>query len=208
VDSRRVRLCCTLLQDDRNSVRNRSVRGGNTAACADADKGLVYDAGKLAVGEYLKLWLSDSVRDTVRQRTYEGYEHMVERHISPALGCVKLSNLTPTHVRGLYREKLDAGLSPRTVRYAHTTLNKALSQAVADGLIPRNAAASVKRPQPRKTEIRPLDTEQVRTLLETVSGDRLEALYVVAVTAGLREGELLALRWEDVGPGGGQDTGP
>jgi integrase len=198
VDSRRVRLCCTLLQDDRNSVRNRSVRGGNTAACADADKGLVYDAGKLAVGEYLKLWLSDSVRDTVRQRTYEGYEHMVERHISPALGCVKLSNLTPTHVRGLYREKLDAGLSPRTVRYAHTTLNKALSQAVADGLIPRNAAASVKRPQPRKTEIRPLDTEQVRTLLETVSGDRLEALYVVAVTAGLREGELLALRWEDV----------
>ncbi|MBA2441115.1 MAG: site-specific integrase [Rubrobacter sp.] len=169
-----------------------------TKAMADRDGGFVFDAGTVTVEEYLERWLSDSVRDTVRQRTYEGYEHIVERHISPALGGVKLSKLTPAHVRGLYRDKLDAGLSPRTVRYVHTTLNKALSQAVADGLIPRNAAASVKPPQPRKTEIRPLDTEQVRTLLETVSGDRLEALYVVAVTAGLREGELLGLRWEDV----------
>lgn len=111
---------------------------------------------------------------------------------------MKLSKLTPAHVRGLYRDKLDAGLSNRTVRYVHTTLNKALSQAVADGMIPRNVCGAVKAPQPRKAEIRPLDREQVRTLLDTVSGDRLEALYTAAVTAGLRQGELLALRWEDV----------
>jgi integrase len=52
------------------------------------------------------------------------------------LGCVKLKNLTPTHVRGLYREKLDAGLSPRIIQYIHVTLKKALSQAVEDGLYP------------------------------------------------------------------------
>ncbi len=138
------------------------------------------------------------MRDTVRQRTYEGYEHMVKRHISPALGRVKLKSLTPAHVRALYRERLDSGLSARTVQYAHTTLNKALKQAVADGLIPRNAAASVKAPRPRRPEIKPLDREQVRALFDTVSGHRLEALYIVAVTAGLREGELLGLRWEDV----------
>lgn len=169
-----------------------------TKAMSDRDGGLVFDAGSMTVGEYLKRWLANSVRDTVRQRTYEGYAHMVERHISPTLGRVKLKSLTPAHVRGLYRERLGSGLSARTVQYAHTTLNKALKQAVADGLIPRNAAASVKAPRPRRTEIKPLNREQVRTLFNAVSGHRLEALYVVAVTAGLREGELLGLRWEDV----------
>ena len=69
---------------------------------------------------------------------------------------------------------------------------------MADGLIPRNPVASVKSPRPRRSEIKPLDREQVRTLFEAASGHRLEALYTVVVTAGLREGELLALRWEDV----------
>jgi integrase len=67
-----------------------------------------------------------------------------------------------------------------------------------DGLIPRNAAAPVKPPRPRREEIRPLDREQVRTLFETARGDRHEAMYIVAVTAGLRRGELQGLRWQDV----------
>ena len=169
-----------------------------TKAMADRDGGIVYDAGKLTVGEYLDRWLPDSVRDTVRQRTYERYESLVRVHISPALGRVKLKNLTAVHVRGLYREKLDSGLAPRIVQYIHRTLSKALKQAVSDGLIPRNAAASVKPPQPRRKEIRPLDREQVRAFLAAVSGDRLEAVYIVAITAGLRQGELLGLKWEDV----------
>jgi integrase len=169
-----------------------------TKAMAERDGGLVFDAGNLTVGEYLERWLSDSVRDTVRQRTYEGYAHVVERHIAPSLGHVKLRALTPAHVRGLYRERLDAGLSPRTVRYAHTTLNKALSQTISDGLVPRSATASVKAPQPRHAEIRPLHREQVHALFKAVTGHRLEALYIVAVTAGLRQGELLGLLWEDI----------
>src|SRR5215211_4193069 len=169
-----------------------------TKAMADRDGGIVYDAGKLIVGEYLDSWLSDSVRGTVRQRTYERYESLVRVRISPALGRIKLKNLTPAHVRSLYREKLESALAPRTVQYVHRTLSMALKQAVSDGLIPRNAAGSVKPPQPRTEEIRPLDREQTRAFLEAVSGDRLEALYVVAVTAGLRAGELLGLKWEDL----------
>jgi integrase len=130
-------------------------------ARGDAAKGLVYDDENLTVGKYLERWLADSVLDTVRQRTYEGYAHMVERHIAPSLGRVKVKSLTPAHVRGLYRERLDSGLSLRTVQYIHTTLSKALKQAAEDGLIPRNAAASVKPPRPRREEIRPLDREQV-----------------------------------------------
>jgi integrase len=86
-------------------------------ALADRNSGLIFDAENLTVGEYLKQWLADSVRDTVRPTTFERYEQMVRLHIRPVLGKLKLKNLTPTHVRGLYREKLDAGLSPRTVQY-------------------------------------------------------------------------------------------
>ena len=166
-------------------------------ALADREGGLTYDAGKQTVGEYLARWLLNSVRDTVRQRTYERYESIVRVHIVPSIGPVKLKTLAPDHVRGLYREKLDGGLAPRTVLHIHRTLSKALKQAVDDGLIPRNAAASVKRPQPRNEEIRPLDREQVRILFEAARGDRLEALYILAVTAGLRRGELQGLKWED-----------
>jgi len=123
---------------------------------------------------------------------------MVRLHIRPVLGKVKLKNLTPAHVRGLYREKLDAGLSPRSVQYVHVTLHKALKQAIADGLIPRNATEAVKPPQVSREKMRPLTAEQVKVLFEAARGDRLEALYVLAVTTGLRQGELLGLKWDDI----------
>jgi integrase len=92
-----------------------------TRAIADRDGGLTFDAGTLTVTEYLDRWLTDAVQDTVRQRTYERYEQIARVHIKPALGRLKLKSLTTTHVRGLYREKLNAGLAPRTVQYIHTT---------------------------------------------------------------------------------------
>jgi integrase len=134
----------------------------------------------------------------VRDTTFERYEQVVRLHIRPALGKLKLKNLSPVHVRGLYREKLDAGFSPRTVQYVHVTLHKALKQAIMEGLIPRNATEAVKPPQVRREEMQPLSPEQVRVLLEAARGERLEALYVLAVTTGLRQGELLGLKWEDV----------
>src|ERR687897_2595071 len=109
-----------------------------TRAKADRDTGFVFDADNLTLGNYLDRWINDSVRDTVRQRTWERYEQIVRVHIKPALGRVKLKNLTATHARGLYREKLESGSSPRTVQYVHTTLRKALKDAVSGGLIPRS----------------------------------------------------------------------
>src|SRR5918994_115485 len=169
-----------------------------TKAKADRDGGLVFDADNLKLGEYLGRWLADSVRDTVRPTTFERYEQIVRLHIHPVLGKVKLKNLTSAHVRGLYREKLDAGLSPRTVQYVHVTLHKALKQAIADGLIPRNATEPVKSPQVRREEMRPLTAEQARILFEAANSDRLEALYILAVTTRLRQGELLGLKWDDI----------
>ena len=146
---------------------------------------------------YLDRWLEDSVKDTVRLTTYQGYERIVRLHIKPTLGRIKLENLTPVHLRALYRERLEIGLAHRMVQLVHTTLHRALKQAVADGLIPRNAADVVKGPRPVRKEIKPLRPEQARTLLTPARGDRLEALYVLAVTTGMRQGELLGLKWED-----------
>jgi integrase len=169
-------------------------------AMADADRGLIFDADNLKVGEYLDRWLSDSVSDTVKATTFERYEQITRLHLKPALGRVKLKALMPAHVRELYREKLEAGSSAHTVCYVHTTLHKALKQAVMDGLIPRNATEAVKPPQPTREEMHPLTPEQAKLLLKAAheSGDRLEALYVLAIPTSLRQGELLGLKWDDV----------
>src|SRR5829696_5182246 len=164
-------------------------------ARANSDQGLLFDADNLKVEEYLDRWLADSVSDTAKATTFERYEQITRLHLKPALGRVKLKALTPAHVRGLYRENLEAGSSARTVRYIHTTLHKALKQAVMDGLIPRNATEGVKPPQPTREEMHPLTPEQAKLLLQVAHGsaDRLEALYVLAIHTGLRQGELLDL---------------
>jgi integrase len=183
----------TIYGKEREEVADKLIE-----ALSNRNKGLVFDADNLKLGEYLGRWLTDSVRDTVRPTTFERYEQVVRVHIRPALGKVKLKNLTSAHVRGLYRQKLDAGLSSRTVQYVHVTLHKALKQAVSDGLIPRNVTEAAKPPQVRREEMQPLTAEQVKVLFEAAKGDRLEALYVLAVTTGLRQGELLGLRWDDI----------
>jgi integrase len=95
-------------------------------------------------------------------------------------------------------ERLKAGLAPRMVQLIHVTLHKALKGAVMDGLILRNVTEAVKAPRPEKNEIRPLSRHKARALLQAARGERLEALYVLAVTTGMRQGELLGLKWEDV----------
>jgi integrase len=126
-------------------------------ATADRDGGLVFDAGNSTLGEYLDRWLNTSVRDTVRRSTYVRYEGLVRNHIKRLIGRLKRKGLSPTHVRSLYRKKLDPGLAPRSsVNYIHVTLHKALEQAVLDGLVPRNVAEGVKTPRVHKEEVKPL----------------------------------------------------
>jgi integrase len=167
-------------------------------ALSDREGGLVFDAGNLTVGEYLDRWLAECVKGTVRESTFERYRYAVRPHIKPVLGRVKLKSLTRAHVRGFYREKLDTGLAPATVRKMHVVLHKALDQAVADGLIARNVTDAIKVPRVDREEIRPLTAEEANRLIQAAHGDRLEALYVLAVHTGLRQGELLALNWEDL----------
>ncbi len=166
-------------------------------ALAERDSGLVYDCGSMSLGDYLERWL-ETTKGTVRERTWIRAEVDVRVHIAPILGKSKLDRLSALQLQCFYRTKLDSGLSPRTVQIIHATLYKALKQAVKWQLVPRNVAQSVDPPKAKKKEIKPLDEEQVRKLLEAVEGDKFEALYVLAITTGMRSGELLGLKWEDV----------
>ena len=125
---------------------------------ADREGGLIYDTGKQIVEEYLARWLSNSVRDTVRQRTYERYESIVRVHLTPAIGKVKLKGLTPDHVRGLYREKLDGGLELRAPCCTSTGLLARLSsrlRTTPDTLQRRCASKATTPPQRRDTATEP-----------------------------------------------------
>ncbi|MDP9438491.1 MAG: site-specific integrase [Actinomycetota bacterium] len=169
-----------------------------TRAMADRDGGLASDTGNLALGGYLERWLEVSVKGNVRPRTLDNYRMHVRRHIAPALGHIKLKTLSPAHVQCFYRAKLDAGLASSTVRYMHAVLHRALKQALRWGLVPRNVVEAVDPPKVEQEEAKALSPAEVKTLLLEARGDRLEALYVLAVHTGLRQGELLGLRWDDV----------
>jgi integrase len=167
-------------------------------ALSDRTEGIVYDDENMTVGEYLDRWLKSVVRGSVRQSTYDRDASLVNNHLRPALGGIKLKKLSAAHVQGFYRDRLDAGLSPSTVHKMHAILHKALSQALKWHMVPRNVTEAVSPPRPAPKEMRPLSLEETRRLLRESCGDRLEALYVLAVTTGMRQGELLALRWQDV----------
>jgi integrase len=152
------------------------------------------------VGAYLDRWL-DAVKGTVRDRTWQRHEEVVRLHLEPTIGnvrLVRLVRLTALQVQAVYGQKLEGDLSTRSVQIIHATLHKALKQAVGWTLIPRNVSEVATPPRPSKREITPLSQEQVRLLLEAARGEVLHAFYVLAVTTGMRNGELLGLQWKDV----------
>ena len=104
----------------------------------------------------------------------------------------------PRPLAGLVPGPLRCWALPSTVQRLHAVIHRALKQALRWGLVPRNVSEAVDPPKAQRKEIRPLTPEQVRTLLRTAQGDRLGALYALAITTGLRQGELFGLRWEDV----------
>jgi integrase len=167
-------------------------------ALAERVDGIFYDDENLTVGEYLDSWLKGSVRGSVRQSTFDRYEIAVRVHIKPALGRLKLKKLASAHVAGFYQDRLAAGFAPASVNKLHVTLRKALDQAVKWHMVPLNVAEAVKAPRPAPPEMRTISPAEARKLLAAARSDKLEALYMLAVHTGMRQGELLALKWQDV----------
>ena len=166
------------------------------AALTARDDGKPAPHGTETVGTFLATWL-EGARPTIRPGTWHRYEQITRLYLVPAIGRVRLVTLGPHHVAKLYRDLLDGGMSPATVHYVHRTLRRALGQAERWRLVTSNAAALVTPPRPEPVEMHTLTVEQVRRLLE-IAPDRDRPLYLLAISTGMRLGELLALRWADV----------
>lgn len=161
-------------------------------------KGLWLDNTKITVSEFFDRFMNDVASHTLRPKTIVSYESIIRLHINPEIGNVKLAALTPVQLQTLYSKKLNSGLSKRTVQYIHAVIHRGLAQAVKWGLVNRNVADAVEAPRPTKRAPTTLTVTQVRDLLGVMREDRFYALYLLAITTGMRQGELLGLMWDDV----------
>src|SRR5713226_9661183 len=160
--------------------------------------GFLPETDKATLGEFLARYLADYAEHAVRPVTYESYERLIRIHITPEIGAVKLTELRPDHLNALYARKRKEGLSDRTCQYIHGMLHRSLRRAVKWGLINRNPADIADAPSNKKKAMKIWNRAEVRAFLEYVKDDRWGPLYTLACGTGMREGEILALKWESV----------
>jgi integrase len=160
---------------------------------------------RTTVSEYLERWLTDYAGMRVGAKTLERYAEIVRTHLAPALGHHPLPKLQPLHIQAYYSHALQlgrrdgrGGLSAQTVLHHHRVLREALQQALRWQLLARNPADAVEPPHARRREMEVFDHREVERLLDAARGTRLAVPVLLAVTTGLRRGELLGLRWQDV----------
>ncbi|WIG58298.1 MAG: hypothetical protein OJF49_001043 [Ktedonobacterales bacterium] len=165
-------------------------------ALHDVGRGVPLVDERQTVKQYLTGWY-ETMRSQIRPSSYRRYGDYVN-HLVPGLGQHSLAKLSPQHLQAFYNRKLAEGLSATTVHAIHSMLHRALDDALQMGLVSRNVSEMLKPPKRDHREMMPLSVIEVRRFLDVVADDRFYALYVLALSTGMREGELLALRWQDV----------
>lgn len=153
--------------------------------------------GQQTVADYLREWLQQ-IRGTVQPVTWRGYETVLRLHVIPRIGHLRLRAVQGLTLQRLYRDLAEAGVGTARIRRAHVVLHRALRQAVQWGLIARNPADAAQPPQHRRREVPALSADEAVAVLRALREDELWPLFAAAALTGLREGELRALRWEDV----------
>ena len=172
-----------------------------TATLGSMQVGSFTEPSKVTVGEYLlQRWLPGRI-PSLRPSTLDSYRRNIDRHVLPALGHVKLQQLSADQLDRFYADLLISGLAPKTVRNIHTTIRKALQDAVRKNIVVRNVADAADAPKlsrPGEREMATWTPEQLRVFFQGIAEHRLAAAYVLAATTGMRRGEVLGLRWVDV----------
>jgi integrase len=186
--------------------RSKAIYGRTRRLAADAlrdamkaaQEGTLVSDERQTVEQFLTNWLRDVARSRVRPRTYVSYESAVTRDIVPTLGKHRLSQLTPQHVQGWLATLEQAGVTTACRRYARVVFRNAINTALRWRVVTRNVATLVDAPRAVSKEIRPLTALQAKHLLMTAKGDTLDAFVAVALSCGVRRGEILGLKWADV----------
>ena len=175
--------------------------------CAGLD--ISQDGEKYTVATWLQTWYELYAKPNVRTATANRYELIIEQYVIPRIGSVKLKKLTSRQLQKLYKELLEGGrihigkgqgkgLSSTTVRSVHLMLHTALERAVKERLIPRNPTEDCIAPKPRKVEMQILPPDSMHAYLEAAKARGVLPMFYLELVTGLRKGELVALRWEDV----------
>lgn len=159
----------------------------------------ILDEDLLNVGDYLRHWLAH-VAGRVRPKTLVGYEGLIRLYALPALGSLRLADIGPLNIQRLYGDLFgpDRGLSGGTVINLHLVLTQAFGQAERWGLIARNPVAGAQPPRARRPERAAVDADLAERLIAVTGGTRLQLPVVIALSTGMRRGEILALRWSDL----------
>jgi integrase len=197
--------------------RQRSKGGFRTKKEAEAyladqlsniNRGVLVEPTKLTFGDYLTEHWLPLMQHSLRPTTWDSYDRCIRNHVLPKIGGVPLQDLTASHLDRLYTDLLkggradgrEGGLSPKTVRYIHTTLHKALKDAERKQLVMRNVAQAADAPRVRQdsSKMRTWTGEEVAQFLAGIKDHRLYAAYLLAVSTGMRRGEVLGLHWSDV----------
>ena len=177
----------------------QEVQQKRDAAKLSLSTGQPISPDRTRLGQYLDQWLETVARRNTRPKTYLTYRDLVELHLKPGLGGVPLGKLGPQEIQKFINRKIDAGLSLKTVKHIRDTLRNALNVACREWqLIPQNPATKVRLPRIPKREMRFLTLSDARVFIDTSRDHELEALFEVALLLGMRQGELLGLRWPDI----------
>ncbi len=161
------------------------------------EHGLTFDGTQLSLERFIESWLSGKELSR-RASTVRNYRRYAELHILPVIGKMRLQAITPAHIRALYMRMQLEGKGARTIQLVHVTLHCALAQAVKEGLIGHNPLDAVERPKVDTQQFQILTEEQARSFIGAAKGHPLETLFYLALTTGIRKGEILGLMWSDV----------
>jgi integrase len=161
------------------------------------DDGMSYSSTKITLGEYMNGWLT-STKSSKRTSTWTHYEQVARNYIVPKLGQIKLMDIRPEHIQGLYNQLLEQETGTYTILKIHTVLHSALQYATELGMINRNSASATHPPKEPTREMDILNEKQVSQLLIGAMTHRWEALFHLAIATGARQTELLGLKWTDL----------
>jgi len=168
-----------------------------TELLSSLDKGVYTPSGKLTMADHLHQWLNGYVKTNCSIRTLDAIQSIAEHHLIPALGYIQLKQLQPREIQAYYGKACEK-LSARSVHYHHRILKQSLKYAVRQGYLGRNPCELVDPPSPSKKPMRTLTPDELEVLLEHASSNQFYPVIYMAVSTGIRQAELLGLRWRDI----------
>jgi integrase len=165
------------------------------------DNGTYVEPSKKTFSEFILEWLDEEIKDKKEKTTYYSYKQTINKHIVPYFQNIKLQSLQPIHIQKFYNHLLRIGLSANTVKHHHANIHKCLKYALRMGMITRNSADAIELPKVEKYQAKYYDKKEIQMLLKAVKGTYVEVPVTITIGMGLRRGEVLGLKWDNINLG-------